>query len=1064
MIMKKINSILSPSCVQPVTRCAMACLVVLSVAALDCHAAAMIDVKGNGNLIANGSLTPSGTNGTDFSTAEMYGGSTISTFTIDNTGTAQLNLTGTPIVAITGTNAGDFVVTALPSTPLAATNGTTTFTVTFMPMPGPPGTRSATISIASDDSTNNPYTFAIQGTSALSTNANLSDLTISVGTLNPTFASGTLGYSAYISDTNTSITVTPTTANAGAMVTVNGTPVASGTGLTITISPGPNPVMVVVTPQSGTPTKMYTITVNSVHQDPTVTTAANASITYSTSAQFVSLTATVTSGVGTVNQGEVMFQVKDGGGNPVCSPVMGSVDATGKATAGYMLPGSVVPGIYTIEATFFNAMAFLDSSDFTNKLTITPATTTTTAASTSASYSSQSQNVSLAALVNTGDGGVVGEGTVTFQLLDTSLKPVGSPVTSPPIAAGSGNASAMYVLPAGTELGLYGIVATFNATSNFASSMNSTQKLSLGSAASTTSVAAIDTAFNAADHSIELRATVSVPGESVNEGTVSFQVFNGGTPFGAPIVSPTVGNGTAAVSFVVPGGTPLGSYGIVAVYSGSAHFSISSDNAPALDINPAEQIITSPLAVSGVVGVAFSYNLTTSKALVVYDASGLPAGLHFNPQTALITGIPVTPGTTYATITATEAGGTDSETLEIAITPNQAPVIADFSTEDNPALINTPVNYSFTVTDDDSPMLSYTFNFGDGTPVLTGTFAQGTPVTVSHAYAAYTDGVPITLTVTDGFTPVVQTDLLSVPMPDSGGDDVPNIGEDAPPVVEPLDGLSVEVTNSDGGIIQLGIDVNSLTRGAYDVSTDWGDVSGRSSTVKGTHPVHLFQHHGIFVAKSTAANKTTHAVAGTARITLVLSTDETGETAPNATSAAIKASALALAKTVDTGIKTKMIKGKFSFSAKVKDTVTYNGTIKLPAGYDPFVAHEFWVGLGNIVVETNIDNHGKGAAPGTPAVLKTLKISTKIKKGHVAVGGEDARINVTYYSQAMVSSGFDTEGISQQSQDVSKGKSAPRNIQVAMLLDGVPFQDLAPVDFSVSNNMDFGNISGRSGK
>ncbi|WP_179336343.1 BspA family leucine-rich repeat surface protein, partial [Winogradskyella costae] len=72
-----------------------------------------------------------------------------------------LNLTGTPLVAISGTNAADFTVTALPTSPVAATTGTTTFEITFDPSAA--GIRKATISIASNDADENPYTFTIQG-------------------------------------------------------------------------------------------------------------------------------------------------------------------------------------------------------------------------------------------------------------------------------------------------------------------------------------------------------------------------------------------------------------------------------------------------------------------------------------------------------------------------------------------------------------------------------------------------------------------------------------------------------------------------------------------------------------------------------------------------------------------------------------------------------------------------------------------------------------------------------------------------------------------------------------
>ena len=54
------------------------------------------------------------------------------TFTVENLGTSDLNLTGTPRVAISGTDAAMFVVGTQPDTPVAP-SGSTTFTITFTP-------------------------------------------------------------------------------------------------------------------------------------------------------------------------------------------------------------------------------------------------------------------------------------------------------------------------------------------------------------------------------------------------------------------------------------------------------------------------------------------------------------------------------------------------------------------------------------------------------------------------------------------------------------------------------------------------------------------------------------------------------------------------------------------------------------------------------------------------------------------------------------------------------------------------------------------------------------------
>jgi uncharacterized repeat protein (TIGR02543 family) len=136
-----------------------------------------IEVQGNSNEIVSGDVTPSATDGTDFGTVTVLGTNTVlKTFTIINTGGSNLNLTGTsPYVSISGTNAADFTLTANPSTPIIG-GGQTSFEVTFDP--SAVGTRTATISIANDDSDEDPYTFAIKG---IGVNSNASDIITSPG-------------------------------------------------------------------------------------------------------------------------------------------------------------------------------------------------------------------------------------------------------------------------------------------------------------------------------------------------------------------------------------------------------------------------------------------------------------------------------------------------------------------------------------------------------------------------------------------------------------------------------------------------------------------------------------------------------------------------------------------------------------------------------------------------------------------------------------------------------------------------------------------------------------------
>lgn len=100
-----------------------------------------------------------------------------------------------------------------------------------------------------------------------SSNANLSALTLSSGAFSPSFAAGTLSYTASVPHATNSITVTPTVADATATVQaqVNGGGFASVTSgspsSALALNIGANTVDVKVTAQDTTTIKTYTVTV-----------------------------------------------------------------------------------------------------------------------------------------------------------------------------------------------------------------------------------------------------------------------------------------------------------------------------------------------------------------------------------------------------------------------------------------------------------------------------------------------------------------------------------------------------------------------------------------------------------------------------------------------------------------------------------------------------------------------------------------------------------------------------------------------------------------------------------
>lgn len=96
--------------------------------------------------------------------------SSATTFTIENTGNASLNLSGSPLVAVTG-NTSEFTVDQTSTAATVAALGTTSFTVTFNPTST--GAKSAAISIANNDATGseNPYVINLTGTGTVNSSS-----------------------------------------------------------------------------------------------------------------------------------------------------------------------------------------------------------------------------------------------------------------------------------------------------------------------------------------------------------------------------------------------------------------------------------------------------------------------------------------------------------------------------------------------------------------------------------------------------------------------------------------------------------------------------------------------------------------------------------------------------------------------------------------------------------------------------------------------------------------------------------------------------------------------------
>lgn len=138
------------------------------------------------------------------------------TFTIENLGTADLNLSGTPKVAISGTNASEFTIDETSTSATVASSGTTTFTITFSPTSQ--GAKTAQISIANNDATGseNPYIINLTGTSTVTSVSDITNIT---------------GYS-YTSNVDYASKQSATNLTTGNSIGVNGLTIRDGAGAT----------------------------------------------------------------------------------------------------------------------------------------------------------------------------------------------------------------------------------------------------------------------------------------------------------------------------------------------------------------------------------------------------------------------------------------------------------------------------------------------------------------------------------------------------------------------------------------------------------------------------------------------------------------------------------------------------------------------------------------------------------------------------------------------------------------------------------------------------------------
>jgi hypothetical protein len=160
-----------------------------------------------------------------------------------------------------------FAVSSITVTPTASASTTITVngTATSSGSASAPvalnvGANVITVVASADGATNRSYTVTV--TRQAEVFARLSDLVLSVGSLDATFDPAGLSPAGSVGFLAGSVSVTPTAALAGSTITVAGVPVASGeASAPIVLAEGANPIAIVVSAPGAT-TQAYTLTIS----------------------------------------------------------------------------------------------------------------------------------------------------------------------------------------------------------------------------------------------------------------------------------------------------------------------------------------------------------------------------------------------------------------------------------------------------------------------------------------------------------------------------------------------------------------------------------------------------------------------------------------------------------------------------------------------------------------------------------------------------------------------------------------------------------------------------------
>ena len=316
--------------------------------------------------------------------------------------------------------------------------------------------------------TNSVGTTTATSSSVIPVDARLSNITITSGSISPTFNGCTFSYSASLS--TSSITVTPTLASGSASVTVSGNAVVSGQPSgSISLSAGSNTILLVVTNGAQSTTTTLTVT---YAEAPTVTILSPTSVT----GTGATLNATVNArGQSTSNiRFEISTSATFTSDTSTVTATPSTATGTGNTSVTASSPTLVFQTTYYVRAFATNVTGTTTSSTFSFTTPAAPFVTSSSASSLSSTGATLNGSV-----VGNGDLGGTST-TVVFQYSlnsDMSSPTEVSPTSNASIPGGDTSSSSVSKAVTGLQTGstyYFRVKATNNYGTNFGSILNFT--------------------------------------------------------------------------------------------------------------------------------------------------------------------------------------------------------------------------------------------------------------------------------------------------------------------------------------------------------------------------------------------------------------------------------------------------------------------------------------------------------------------------------------------------------------------------------------------------------------